>query len=518
MKSVKLNVLLRFVGLLLLTPITTLSFAQIKNLGPNKITISAPTNPNFGGYLESVPSDYATSGKNYPLLIFTMGNGTGGTGSQSDLDRLLGTGGGYIQDQIRDINDPSNPAIAHFTPAWPTTFTVGGQDFQFIVIVPQFNYNYFNTFPVPSDLNDVIDYAISHYRIDRTRIYLTGNSNGGRLTWDYPGTSSAYANRIAAITPFSSVTFPTLEKATRIKNANIAVWAFHNADDASVPPYFTTDFVKLINQDPPPAIPAKLTTPPGTGHDSWQGPYRRTYTEGGKNIFEWMLQYKRTLTNANAGLDQDITLPSNTASLSGSGTAANGSAAVSYSWSKVMGPAGGTLSSPTAQNPTVSGLVEGYYVYRLTITGSGGSTSTDDVAITVYPQRYEAESPSSSTSTSTGSTTDNGAPAGVLLMDAVGDVANYTINVPERNFYTLRLRTSSNQPSPSGLWADGGSTIKVSINGNPVGNIFVPNSGTLDNFATGFLENILMQAGPNVLTLETTRTGSAGSTAISTLR
>jgi gliding motility-associated-like protein len=87
---------------------------------------------------------------------------------------------------------------------------------------------------------------------------------------------------------------------------------------------------------------------------------------------------------ANAGPDKTINLPTNTTTLSGSGSDPDGSI-TSYLWTKVSGPSV-TLSG--ANNPTVSlsDLVEGSYVFRLTVTDNGGLTGRDDAHVTVLAQ------------------------------------------------------------------------------------------------------------------------------------
>jgi hypothetical protein len=85
---------------------------------------------------------------------------------------------------------------------------------------------------------------------------------------------------------------------------------------------------------------------------------------------------------AQAGADQTITLPANTATLTGSGTDNDGTIAT-YRWSKVSGPAGGSISTPNAASTTVTALQEGAYVFRLTVTDNEGLQDTDDVTITV---------------------------------------------------------------------------------------------------------------------------------------
>ena len=85
---------------------------------------------------------------------------------------------------------------------------------------------------------------------------------------------------------------------------------------------------------------------------------------------------------ANAGSNQTVTLPTSTASLAGTGTDADGSIAT-YAWTKVSGPAGGNLSTPSSANTGVSGLAQGVYVFNLMVTDNQGATGTANVQITV---------------------------------------------------------------------------------------------------------------------------------------
>jgi hypothetical protein len=86
--------------------------------------------------------------------------------------------------------------------------------------------------------------------------------------------------------------------------------------------------------------------------------------------------------SANAGNDQTITLPTSSVTLTGSGTDADGTIA-SYAWTKISGPAGSTITSSSSATTTVTGLVQGVYVFRLTVTDNLGATGFGDVQITV---------------------------------------------------------------------------------------------------------------------------------------
>jgi hypothetical protein len=86
--------------------------------------------------------------------------------------------------------------------------------------------------------------------------------------------------------------------------------------------------------------------------------------------------------SANAGTDQAIILPTSQVNLSGSGTDIDGTI-TGYTWTKVSGPAGGIITTPSAATTTVTGLIAGIYVFRLTVTDNSSATGTDDVQVTV---------------------------------------------------------------------------------------------------------------------------------------
>ena len=382
-------------------------------------------NSNCNGYLEYLPEGYATNtSQHYPLMVFFMGINSTGPGTDASLQNLFGSG--YMQDMM--LNG-----------TFPSSFTVNGQTHRFIVIIPQLITDYNTRPPTPEEVNDILDYTIQHYRVDTTRIYLTGNSSGGGPVLDYPAASSAYADRIAAVVPFGSVFHPSQEKADIIKYGHVAVWAFHNEFDPGVPVDFTKDIIKLINMPPPPDRQAKATIFQNTGHDCWTQAYTMQYEEDNLNIYEWMLQFSRTVTTANAGLDQNISLPANSVQLSGSGTGPNGTAST-YNWVKLSGPSQGGLNNAAITNPVAANLVEGTYIFRLTITDNNGGSSFDDVAITVYPPRIEAESYANMSGVSIIPTTDeSGSAVGSIN---TGDWMDYTVNVPVAGSYRIRFRVT----------------------------------------------------------------------------
>ncbi len=83
---------------------------------------------------------------------------------------------------------------------------------------------------------------------------------------------------------------------------------------------------------------------------------------------------------AHAGVDQTITLPTNSVTLNGSGTDPDGTIA-KYSWARLSGS--GTIATPASASTVVSSLSVGTSTYRLTVTDNSGATASDDVTISV---------------------------------------------------------------------------------------------------------------------------------------
>jgi Right handed beta helix region/Secretion system C-terminal sorting domain len=86
---------------------------------------------------------------------------------------------------------------------------------------------------------------------------------------------------------------------------------------------------------------------------------------------------------ANAGADKNITLPTNTISLNGSGLDTDGTI-TNYLWTKVSGPSAGSIVNSTSANTVINNLtLQGTYEYKLQVTDNGGLTAFDNVIINV---------------------------------------------------------------------------------------------------------------------------------------
>lgn len=229
--------------------------------------VSVDVNANIAGYLEALPARYDSTTTKYPLLLFLHGVGELGNGT-TDLPKAARNG---------------TPALIR-NQQFPPDFVVKGKHYSFIVISPQFKQ-----WPNGADVNDMLSYAIAHYRVDTTRLYVSGLSMGGGATWEF---AVLYGNRVAAIVPICGASGPTDSKAENIAKSGVAVWAFHNKNDSVVTYANSTGYVSKINGFHPNPAP-KLTVWETGGHNAWRKATDPAYKEDDMNMYEWMLQFTR---------------------------------------------------------------------------------------------------------------------------------------------------------------------------------------------------------------------------------
>jgi len=86
----------------------------------------------------------------------------------------------------------------------------------------------------------------------------------------------------------------------------------------------------------------------------------------------------------NAGVDRNMTLPQNSVSIFGQASDPDGTIG-RYAWSKLSGPSA-TLSGTSTATLHVSSMVQGNYVFRLTVADNIGATAHDDVNVIVNAQ------------------------------------------------------------------------------------------------------------------------------------
>nr|WP_295865987.1 PKD domain-containing protein [uncultured Chitinophaga sp.] len=250
-----------------------------------EIMLPAQTVNNVAGYLEALPQGYNSNTDKYPLIIFCHGVGE----LQYDASN---------PNTPRSISGVANNGIPRLIRdgKFPATFGVNGQRFSFIVISP-----FFIRWPGSDDVHKLLAYLQTKYRIDPNRIYVTGLSMGGGVTWGVVSENSTKAKQYAAaaVVCGSYNVNDRPELPSVIAANHTPVWAFHNKIDPTVNPQFTLDWVSKINSSvPAPVPPAKMTIFDASGHDAWTTAYDPNYKDPatGLNVYEWMLSYSLNIT------------------------------------------------------------------------------------------------------------------------------------------------------------------------------------------------------------------------------
>jgi parallel beta-helix repeat protein len=183
---------------------------------------------------------------------------------------------------------------------------------------------------------------------------------------------------------------------------------------------------------------------------------------------------------ANAGVNQTITLPTNSVTLTGSGTDADGSIA-SFQWSRIAGPTSFTIVSATSAQTTINNLVQGTYSFELRVTDNAGAIGRDTVVVTVNPAPNQAPTANAGTNqtitlptnsvTLTGSGNDADGTIASFQWSRIAGPTSFTIVSPSsaqtiinnlvQGTYSFELRVTDN------AGAIGRDTVFVTVNPAP---------------------------------------------------
>ncbi len=158
----------------------------------------------------------------------------------------------------------------------PWHYAAQHPDFPFIILAPQMEKD--GEWP-PDRLDAWLKQAEKGLPVDHRRVYLTGLSRGGQGTWDF---AMRYPHWFAAIAPVSA--YSDVNEPCRLKD--IPVWAFHGADDTTVP---IAQDQAVVDGARACGVDVKFTVYPDTGHDAWT----RTYDDPA--LYAWFLDHRKPL-------------------------------------------------------------------------------------------------------------------------------------------------------------------------------------------------------------------------------
>lgn len=233
---------LRFFLLILFSSVVLTISAQEVNSEQNKRIKSSVELQ----YLLQLPAGYnpdTTGG--YPLILFLHGSGERGD---------------------------SLPLVK----AWGPPRIAAEKGLPFIVISPQCPANEWWT-SLLHPLSQLLDQVIATYKVDTSRIYLTGLSMGGFGTFSM---AQMYPHYFAAIAPVCGGGTPGLADFSM----NLPTWIFHGEVDEVVPVENSELMFKALQEA---GADVKLTVFPGVNHDSWIPAYNQS------GLFEWFLKHRK---------------------------------------------------------------------------------------------------------------------------------------------------------------------------------------------------------------------------------
>jgi predicted peptidase len=195
-------------------------------------------------YLLYLPKRYSSSGKLWPLMVFLHGAGERG----SNLEKVKTHG--------------------------PPLLIQQGKSFPFVVLSPQCQLH--KQWEVDI-LQALLENVIRKYRIDRSRVCLTGISMGGFGCWAW---GINHPEMFAAIAPICGGGDPA--RVCILKDT--PVWVFHGANDRVVPLSRSRQMVHALEKC---GGNVRFTVYSHAGHDSW------TETYANPELYRWFEKRER---------------------------------------------------------------------------------------------------------------------------------------------------------------------------------------------------------------------------------
>lgn len=187
--------------------------------------------------------------RGYPALLFLNGHGENG---DDGFDQLSNTGG--------------------------RAFWELSESLPIVIIAPQCPEKESWTGDAENIAISALDFAISEYPIDETRVALTGVSSGGAGAIHL---ATAHSDRFTSVVPLVPTDGDASAFASAMKKAGAKVWLFDNRDDS---PRVVETGDSISNALREAEVELRHTRYPRFAHDAWNYAYRDP------NLYRWLLQ------------------------------------------------------------------------------------------------------------------------------------------------------------------------------------------------------------------------------------
>jgi predicted peptidase len=199
-------------------------------------------------YLLYLPKEYGSKEK-VPLMLFLHGRGE------------------------------SQPPLSNVAKWGPPRQLARGEHLPYIVVSPQCPTN--ESWGQPGQqklLVKLLDQVTEKYKVDQSKIYLTGLSMGGYGSWRL---AADHPERFAAVVPICGG--GRAEDAEKLKE--LPIWVWHGTEDTAVPLARSTEMVEAIRKAGGTRV--RFTVLEHIGHVSWEAAYTAP------DLYQWLDQQVR---------------------------------------------------------------------------------------------------------------------------------------------------------------------------------------------------------------------------------